>query len=57
MNIIMQNVTHNGFNEIAKHKTKLPGVGTKINPHHVLKEYYIQDGYLSTSCTKIIGLV
>ncbi len=43
--------------KIAKHITKLPSVGTRINAHHVLKEYYIQDGYLSTSCTKIIGLV
>jgi hypothetical protein len=41
------------FNEIAKHRTKLLGVGTRINPHHVLKEYYIQDGYLSTSCIEI----
>jgi hypothetical protein len=57
----MWNVTHSAFktifNEIAKHRTKLSSVGTRINPHHILEEYYIQDGYLSTSCTKIIGLV
>jgi len=45
MNIIRWNVTHSGFktifNEIAKHETKLPIVGTRINPHHVLKDCII----------------